>query len=292
MKLTELLDRPIAYHRCFVPLVGATGAIFLSQTLYWSNRTSDTGGWFYKTQAEWEDETGLTRFEQETIRKKLRECGILEEKLSGLPAKLYFRLSEERLSSMLESSIQGCGKVANKYAGKPHTILYTETTTENTIQEKESTKQKEKQSSKLHTDQNSIKDVKGAIFSTGQPSLLTGEVPCSSKAPCRHCSKCSLVACTEDHIWAIANHLNLNPTDVREKHRQIMEMIDSGDFQKKYKKHKTVYRTLENWLRMSVDRGYIEELSGRERGVLVGDSPEARRRKQDIIKKAIAEGRL
>ena len=38
----------------------------------------DADGWFYKTQKDIFDETALTRTEQETARKKLRGCRVLE----------------------------------------------------------------------------------------------------------------------------------------------------------------------------------------------------------------------
>lgn len=72
MNLASMLDRPIAFQRSFVHLgAGITGALMLSQAVYWANRGSDDDGWFFKTQVEWEDETGLSRTEQETARKKL-----------------------------------------------------------------------------------------------------------------------------------------------------------------------------------------------------------------------------
>ena len=76
--LLEILDRPISYHRCFAQITGSVAAgVMLSQLIYWSKRTSDPEKWFYKTQKEWQEETGLTRTEQENARKKLRnlvEC--------------------------------------------------------------------------------------------------------------------------------------------------------------------------------------------------------------------------
>ena len=91
-------DRPIAFNRDFVRLgIGITGALFLSQCVYWSKRTKSDGGWFYKTAAEWEDKTGLTRREQETARKRLKELGLIEEKLVGLPAKLHYRICANKI---------------------------------------------------------------------------------------------------------------------------------------------------------------------------------------------------
>lgn len=65
MNILPLLDRPIAFQRSFIRLdIGVTAALFLSQMTYWTNR-SDDDGWVYKTQEEWEEETGLSRYEQE-----------------------------------------------------------------------------------------------------------------------------------------------------------------------------------------------------------------------------------
>ena len=100
--LPQLLDRPIAYHRIFAHVCGdPIAAIFLSQAFFWSPRTKDEEGWFYKTQAQWFDETGLTRRHQETARKKLVAFGILQEVRRGIPAQLYFRLDLARLAELI-----------------------------------------------------------------------------------------------------------------------------------------------------------------------------------------------
>ncbi|MHB1758232.1 MAG: hypothetical protein ACYCT9_12135 [Leptospirillum sp.] len=94
--LQSFLDRPIDFHRSFVHLgIGITGALMLSQAVYCSKRTQDPEGWFHKTIGEWEEETGLTRFEQETAKRNLK--GILESERRGIPAKLYFRINWEKL---------------------------------------------------------------------------------------------------------------------------------------------------------------------------------------------------
>lgn len=139
MPLQDLLERPVAYHRAFVSLgAGITGALMLSQAVYWSSRTNNTDGWFYKSQAEWEDETGLTRYEQEGARKKLVKLGLIEERKQGVPCKLFFRIcmdvisaslvAENQHPSMRKNHILECGKHACSDAENPQTI--TETTTE------------------------------------------------------------------------------------------------------------------------------------------------------------------
>jgi len=120
----QLVDRPIAFQRSFVRLgVGITGALLLSQIVYWQNRME--GNWFYKTQTDLEEETGLTRYEQEGARKKLVSCGVLEEAKRGIPAKLYFRVNQERLEELLlgENQHAGMGKPTNKDAEFPQTVM-------------------------------------------------------------------------------------------------------------------------------------------------------------------------
>jgi len=133
--MLDVLDRPIAYHRVFVTITNSvTAAVMLSQAVYWSKRTQSPDGWFYKTQADWTEETGLSRKEQETARRIMRDIGVLEERLNGVPARLYYRVNRDKLeellsnlyapngqTSMPESDILECPKRANIH-------------TENTIQ--------------------------------------------------------------------------------------------------------------------------------------------------------------
>ena len=161
MSTIDLLSRPIAFHRAYVDLgVGVTGALMLSQCCYWRSRTNRTDGWFYKSQAEWQQETGLGRREQETARKRLVQAGFLSEDRRGVPAKLYFRVNTDALevalsglaarmaesanqvctgttSRMAESANQECTKAPNRAGGKRQSIteITTETTSEITAEE-------------------------------------------------------------------------------------------------------------------------------------------------------------
>lgn len=149
MSLQSILDRPIAFQRPFVDVCGSvTAALMLSQAVYWANRCNthnDGKRWFYKSQSEWQSETGLSRYEQEGARKILRGLGILEEKKQGIPAKLYFSVNFSKLrdalmsspkdagkphTSMLKTDEQECGKPAGSGAENQHPI--TENTTETT----------------------------------------------------------------------------------------------------------------------------------------------------------------
>lgn len=113
-------DRPIGYNRAFVSLgVGATGALMLTQAVYWHRRTKKAAdGWFYKTVSEWEDETGLTRHEQETARRRLRDLGVLEEDLRGVPCRTYFRVRIDVIDALFEG-----GQTSLQFAGIQQTGL-------------------------------------------------------------------------------------------------------------------------------------------------------------------------
>jgi hypothetical protein len=101
--IQELLGGgPIAYYRVFAAVGGGvTSGVLLSQLFYWHDKTRDPDGWIFKTQDQWQEETGLTRREQETARRKLRERGLIDEKLAGIPARLHYRLNVDRLIALL-----------------------------------------------------------------------------------------------------------------------------------------------------------------------------------------------
>ena len=134
-EVLDWLDRPIAFQRSFVSLgVGVTGALMLSQAIYWTRRAPN--GWFWKTMDEWEAETGLTRTEQETARSRLRNIGVLLERKRGIPCKTWFAVDAEALQTRLRESCNlDCGKAANSDAGKPQPT--SETTSETTSEKKD-----------------------------------------------------------------------------------------------------------------------------------------------------------
>jgi hypothetical protein len=138
LDLLQLLDRPVAYHRIFAQITGSvTAGVFLSQSLYWSRRTSDPSGFFYKSREEWTDETYLSRSEQETARATLRRLGILIEERRGMPRRIFYRIDPARLlqlaenlpSSRRESRRPVGGNPADKSAGILPSFI-TENTTE------------------------------------------------------------------------------------------------------------------------------------------------------------------
>lgn len=91
-------------------------AILLSQILYWSDRTKDTDGWFYKSYADWHAETGLSEAQVRRIlngdprvsspRRTLRALGIetllRKVKRTGAPT-LHYRVNQPQFLASLAS---------------------------------------------------------------------------------------------------------------------------------------------------------------------------------------------
>lgn len=117
-----LQDRPVAYHPALAKAVGGVKeAIFLGQLLYWHGKGKRSDGWIWKSQAEMEEETALSRTEQETARRNLGKLGLIEEKLMGVPATLHYRLDIPQIVETLQTSLrkprkQDCREPANKDA--------------------------------------------------------------------------------------------------------------------------------------------------------------------------------
>lgn len=115
MNIIKVLDRPIAFQRPLVDLVGSiTGALFLSQAIYWQNRAAEDG-WWWKTAEQWKEETGMTRSELETARAACIKAGLLQVSRSGMPCRTFYRVNAEALQKSLELlGGQDCNKAANK----------------------------------------------------------------------------------------------------------------------------------------------------------------------------------
>jgi hypothetical protein len=130
--LDLLTDRPVAYHPVLAKAFGGVkSGVFLSQLLYWMPR-GRIEGWVYKTQTDFEEETGLTRREQETARRHLRDAGVLFEELRGVPATLHYRVDRNALEACLSGLAESADPVRTKppdqFGGKRQTI--SEITTE------------------------------------------------------------------------------------------------------------------------------------------------------------------
>lgn len=102
--LCSILGDYTQYYVEFTRALGDVSAgVFASKFFSWAGKGKDPNGWIYKTQSQIEEETGLTRKNQETARRILRERGLLEEKLSGVPAKLHYRVNIDGLFDLVST---------------------------------------------------------------------------------------------------------------------------------------------------------------------------------------------
>lgn len=94
----------LAYRVLFAKsLKSPIAAIVLSQYLYWARNISavERGGWFFKTEEQLYDETGVTEKSQRTVRKVLISKGILIVQKRGVPAKNWYKIDYTRLAEFI-----------------------------------------------------------------------------------------------------------------------------------------------------------------------------------------------
>lgn len=115
--------RLIAFNPDLARITGSVEAgLLLNQLLYW-HKKGHNPEWFYKTIKEIQDETCLTRSQQDTAIKKCKKIGLFEMKRKGIPAKRHFRVDVEKIVELLRTLIKNDQyrqrvsiKLANTYA--------------------------------------------------------------------------------------------------------------------------------------------------------------------------------
>lgn len=114
MRLGDVLrgiGRPVTYFPALCPMVGGVNAcILLCHLLWWSDQGDDPE-WIYKTQRDIEDETGLTRREQDTARAKLVDLGLVLVERRGVPPVLHYHVDIDALELAWEAE---CTKAPNR----------------------------------------------------------------------------------------------------------------------------------------------------------------------------------
>lgn len=100
-------QRVIAFNVNLARVCGdVKAALFASQLLYWTRvgpEVQTNGGWVFKTRDQWQTETGLTRFEQESARKRLQGLALIEQARVGAPPMSCFRIVLPELGKALSS---------------------------------------------------------------------------------------------------------------------------------------------------------------------------------------------
>ena len=108
-KVKDLLPhQTVAYSPHLARAVGgATIGLFLSQLLFLSDKGHDPNGWVYKSEQEMGRETGLTKREQQTARRKLLALGVIQIVRQGFKFTYHFRIVWERLYQVIQQFQQG-----------------------------------------------------------------------------------------------------------------------------------------------------------------------------------------
>ena len=141
-QISELLGPVRAFHRCLLTVTGNVNAgLFLSRAVYFTRLTSRAraDGRFSRSVAQWQEDTGLTWREQAGARKVLRDLGVVEEMLKGVPPQVILRIDADRLIDLLlqathqsevsaanfnKSGKQGCGIPTSSYCAHRRTRMW------------------------------------------------------------------------------------------------------------------------------------------------------------------------
>jgi hypothetical protein len=108
-KVKDLLpNRTVGYSPDLARIVGgATTGLFLSQLLFLSDKGHDSDSWVYKSEAEMGRETGLTKREQQTARRKLLSLGVIAIERRGFKFTYHFKVIWERLYQVIQQFQRG-----------------------------------------------------------------------------------------------------------------------------------------------------------------------------------------
>jgi hypothetical protein len=100
-----LPNRVVGYSPDLARIVGgATTGLFLSQLLFLSDKGANPEGWVYKSEQEMGKETGLTKREQQTARRKLLALGVIAIMRGGWKNTYHFKVLWEKLYQVIAGS--------------------------------------------------------------------------------------------------------------------------------------------------------------------------------------------
>jgi hypothetical protein len=102
-KVKDMLpNRVVGYSPDLARMVGgATTGLFLSQLLFLSDKGNNPEGWVYKSEADMGQETGLTKREQQTARRKLLSLGVIAIMRGGFRNTYHFKVIWEKLYQVI-----------------------------------------------------------------------------------------------------------------------------------------------------------------------------------------------
>ena len=101
------LEKPIAFYPILAKLFGSVNAaLYFQQLYYWGDKGSREDGFIYKTKNKIEEETSLSRYQQDIVRRKLVSLNVLETKVikaNGNPI-LHYKIKARIVRTLLNES--------------------------------------------------------------------------------------------------------------------------------------------------------------------------------------------
>jgi hypothetical protein len=118
----QKVNRVVGYSPDHARIVGgATIGLFLSQLLFLSDKGANPEGWVYKSEAEMGKETGLTKREQQTARRKLLSRGVIAIMRGGWKNTYHFKVLWEKLYQVI-AGFQQIQNVPTAQDERPQTV--------------------------------------------------------------------------------------------------------------------------------------------------------------------------
>lgn len=125
--IIRLMSGPyLMVNKEFLKKLGINEAIWLSDMIskyryFKKKKMIDKQGYFYNTQQNIETDTGLNKYHQKIIIKKLKEMKIIKVKKIGLPAKNYYKIN---IGKLIKTLYSGSRLNPNPLLSKPLTNIY------------------------------------------------------------------------------------------------------------------------------------------------------------------------
>ena len=111
MTLLKLLSSSnyLVINKDLMKVLGIEETILLGELAseydYWYKKQELEDDYFYSTIENVEKNTTLSKYKQTQAMNKLKELGIIETKLKGIPAKRYIKINEDRIEEVLQDKM-------------------------------------------------------------------------------------------------------------------------------------------------------------------------------------------
>ena len=111
----------ITVNKDLIKELGLEEAILLGELAseydYWNNKNEIEDGYFYSTIENIEEKTTLTAYKQRKCLESLKNKGIIDIQIRGIPAKRYIKINEEKVieifnNKLLKNLTTGCKKTS------------------------------------------------------------------------------------------------------------------------------------------------------------------------------------